>query len=64
MEDKIERHLTCSMGPRIKDLRVEVSGDQIVLQGRTNTYYGRQLAQHGVLDLIPSARVVNAIEVC
>lgn len=48
---------------RVKDLEVRVVGSQVILAGSSDTYYGKQLAQHGVLELIPSARIQNAIEV-
>ena len=34
-----------------------------MLQGRAATYYLKQLAQHGVRDILPQARLFNAIEV-
>jgi hypothetical protein len=48
---------------RVKDLEVRVNGSRVVLAGSSETYYGKQLAQHGVLELIPSAQIQNAIEV-
>jgi hypothetical protein len=35
----------------------------VVLHGRTGSYYVKQLAQHGVWDVLPGARLVNTIVV-
>lgn len=48
---------------RVKDLQVRINGQQVVLAGSSDTYYAKQLAQHGVLELIPSAEIQNSIEV-
>jgi len=34
-----------------------------VLRGIVNSYHLKQLAQHGILDVMPEARVVNALMV-
>jgi hypothetical protein len=61
--DEIERRVLERSGRRIKDLRVSVYRGQIVLEGRTDTYYGKQLAQHGALELVPEGWLQNAIDV-
>jgi hypothetical protein len=48
---------------RIRDLRLALRGNGIVLQGRACSYYGKQLAQHEVLRVVNAARLVNEIEV-
>jgi hypothetical protein len=48
---------------RVWNLHVEFNGPSIILRGRTSTYYTKQLAQHGVLDVLTSSPVVNNIEV-
>ncbi|WP_166831523.1 hypothetical protein [Thalassoroseus pseudoceratinae] len=56
----------------VRDLRVDMTSGGLVLTGRTNTYYTKQLATHAALDVVDpqsesgSARVAltNAIEVC
>jgi hypothetical protein len=61
--EEIERRVLERSGRRVRDLRVSVHRGQIVLQGRTDTYYGKQLAQHGALELVPEGRLENAIDV-
>ena len=49
---------------RIQDLAVEMkNGNVVLLKGRAGSYHLKQLAQHGILDVLPNIRLVNAIEV-
>ena len=48
---------------RIRDFRLVLRENGIVLQGRACSYYGKQLAQHEVLRVVNAARLVNEIEV-
>jgi hypothetical protein len=49
---------------RIQDLAVEMKhGGTVLLKGRAGSYHVKQLAQHGILDVLPQVRLVNAIEV-
>ena len=59
----LQRHVSRMTSGRVKDLQVRITGQRVYLGGRSETYYGKQLAQHGVLELIPSAQIQNAIEV-
>jgi hypothetical protein len=48
---------------RIQDLEIEVDHGSVVIKGRAGSYHVKQLAQHGILDVMPKVRLVNAIEV-
>lgn len=48
---------------RIRDLDVEMRNGNLILRGRAGSYHLKQLAQHGILDVLPEVRLVNAIEV-
>ena len=48
---------------RIRDFRLVLRENGIVMQGRACSYYGKQLAQHEVLRVVNVARLVNEIEV-
>jgi hypothetical protein len=52
------------IGNRVRDLRVLVRRDGIVLQGRAPTYHAKQLAQHAAMELLSLPIVANDIEVC
>ena len=50
--------------PIIRDLAVEMkNGGIVLLTGRAGSYHLKQLAQHGILDVLPHVQLVNAIEV-
>ena len=60
---RIERIVRCRTGGRIRDLRVDVSEEQVVISGVATTYYAKQLVTHAALDEIPGRVLTNKIEV-
>jgi hypothetical protein len=50
-------------GRRIRDFRVELKGDGLVLHGRAADYYAKQLAQHAAAEAAGLPVHANAIEV-
>ena len=60
---RIERIVRCRTGGRIRDLRVDVSEEYVVISGVATTYYAKQLVTHAALDEIPGRMLTNAIEV-
>jgi len=49
---------------RVKNLVVEVTGgEQVVLRGRTKSFHVKQLAQQAAREVLPHARLENAIVV-
>jgi hypothetical protein len=61
---ELKRLVELRTGHRVRDVFVELDRDRIVLRGQTPTFYVKQLAQEGILDVYPGIRLVNAIEVC
>jgi hypothetical protein len=61
--NQLEGRVRQRTGGRVRDLRVEVRGGRVLLRGRSATYYAKQLAQHGVLDVMPGVGLDNAIAV-
>jgi hypothetical protein len=47
----------------VKDLHVEVVGDQVVLYGRAYSYYGKQMIQEEVIRQGRLSSLSNRIEV-
>jgi len=45
-------------------LKVEVTNREIILSGRTTTYYDKQLATHAALAALEDFSLTNEIEVC
>lgn len=63
LRDQLERHIQSRTGRRVRNLAVELRPERIVLRGLAATYHVKQLAQHGVQDLLPHVRLENAIVV-
>jgi hypothetical protein len=61
--DRVERTVRCRTGGRIRDLRVQLFGEDVVLSGVTSTYYAKQLATHAALDELSGGQLTNSIEV-
>jgi hypothetical protein len=51
------------LGSRVRDLRVLVRKDGVILQGRAGTYHAKQLAQHAAMELTTLPILANDIEV-
>ena len=51
LEDQIMRLVQSRTGGRIHSLNVVVSRGEVIISGRTSTYYLKQLATHAALDL-------------
>lgn len=60
---RVERIVRCRTGGRIRDLRVEVHGLDVILSGIACTYYAKQLATHAALGELDSRTLSNEIEV-
>jgi hypothetical protein len=63
IERELEQSIRARTGRRIRDLNIEWRAEQLVLRGRAATYHLKQLAQHGVRDLLPHVSLENAIVV-
>lgn len=63
LRTELENRVMAATGRRIRNLDIKVSPDGVVLEGQTQTYYVKQLAQHGVREVLPNVRLDNAIQV-
>ncbi len=61
--EQVEAMLRQRLCGRVRQLRVLVRVDGVVLQGATANYYGKQLAQHYAHKLLRLPIVANEIEV-
>ena len=48
---------------RVRDFRVLLQGDELVLEGVTHTFHAKQLAQHAVMEALDSPIRANNIVV-
>ena len=63
LELELVRQVQTRTGRRIRDLAVELQPERVVLRGYAASYYLKQLAQHGVQEVLPDVRLENAITV-
>jgi hypothetical protein len=62
-EERLESLLQCRMGTRVRDLRVQMHADGLIIQGRAATYHAKQLAQQAAMELADCPILANDIEV-
>ncbi len=56
-------HLTTRLRGRLRDLRLFVRDEGVVIRGVANSYYVKQLAQHAVMQLVSLPIAANEIVV-
>jgi len=62
-EERLELLVQRRLGSRVRDLRVIVRHEGVILQGRAATYHAKQLAQHAAMELGELPILANDIEV-
>jgi hypothetical protein len=60
---ELERLVAVRTSRRVRDLHIEFSPERVVLRGRASSYYVKQLAQHGVREMLPHVSLENTIDV-
>jgi hypothetical protein len=60
---QLETRIRVRLGGQIRDIRVVCRDDGLVLQGRSRTYYAKQLAQHAVMEVTSIPIIANEIVV-
>ena len=61
--EQLEARVHQRLGGRVRELHVELRDEGVILQGRASTYYAKQLAQHGVMEMNGLRILANDIEV-
>ncbi|MCA9078543.1 MAG: hypothetical protein KDA93_26185 [Planctomycetaceae bacterium] len=61
--DRVQRIVNLRTAARVKDLQVNVQGQDVILRGIAPTYYVKQLATHAALDEIEHYTLTNDIDV-
>jgi hypothetical protein len=62
-EEHLEIMLQRRLGNRVRDLRVIVLPEGVILQGRAATYHAKQIAQHAAMELADLPILANDIVV-
>ena len=60
---RLEELLSRRLGARIRQLRLIFQDAGVVLRGRSDTYYSKQIAQHTVMEFSDVPIAANEIEV-
>ena len=63
LAEQIERLVRQRTSGLIRDLKIDVLPGEILLTGRAQTYYAKQLATHAALDACEHFTLTNDIEV-
>ena len=63
LRELVLQRVTTLTSRRVRDLVVEVAPDRVTLRGRADSFHVKQLAQHGVREVVPDLRLDNAIVV-
>jgi hypothetical protein len=61
--ERLAAHVRCLLGAQVRDLRLVVHDQGLILQGRARSYYAKQLAQHAIMRATTYAFLGNDIEV-
>ena len=61
--EAVLQQVTARTGRRVQGLSVEVDGGRVVVRGRARSFHVKQLALHGVREVLPDAHLENAIVV-
>lgn len=60
---ELELHIQCRLGRQVRDLRLIVVAQGVILRGFASTYYAKQLAQHAVMNAAGLPIAANEIQV-
>jgi hypothetical protein len=63
LRDQLERQVRTRTGRRIRNLAIELNTERVILRGQVNSYYLKQLAQHGIRENYPHLILENSIVV-
>jgi hypothetical protein len=61
LRKELESRVRARTGSRLRDLDIKLSPDGVTLLGSATTFYVKQLAQHGVRELLPDVHLRNDI---
>ena len=60
---ELEARIQCRLGGQIREFRLVVADNGLLLRGHARTYYAKQLAQHAVMEATGLPILANEIEV-
>jgi hypothetical protein len=60
---QVRERLRVKLGNRVRKLEVRISEQDVELTGEAANFHVKQIAQHSVWEVMPQARLTNAIVV-
>jgi hypothetical protein len=63
LRQELETRVRARTGGRLRKLDIQLSPEGVVLYGESTTFHVKQLAQHGVRELLPNVQLRNDIVV-
>jgi osmotically-inducible protein OsmY len=60
---RIKRAIRSQTGGGVHQLKVEASGEMLLLRGRCASFYCKQKAQHAAMDFLAGEMLINEIQV-
>ncbi|MBV9125258.1 MAG: hypothetical protein JO112_18025 [Planctomycetes bacterium] len=63
LHHQLEKQVQVRTGRRVRNLAIELHPERVVLRGQAASYYVKQLAQHGIRELLPHISLENTIAV-
>lgn len=61
--EQIQQEIRRNLSLRVHNFQMRVVDEGLILEGRTKTYYGKQLIQHAVMDATEFPILANNIVV-
>ena len=61
--DRVERRICEQFSRRVRNFHIQAFDDGLVLEGRTKTYFGKQMVQQAVMDATSLQILANKIVV-
>ena len=62
--ERLEMSVQLRLNGQVRDFRLLVHPDGLILQGSALTFHAKQLAQHAIMKAIQLPILANHIEVC
>lgn len=61
LAEAVERQVRSMTFGQVRELHVETTGGVVILRGRVDTYYLKQIAQHAALEVVSDCELLNEI---
>ena len=61
--NELEARVQDRLSRRVRNLRLDIAEQGVILRGNSRTYYAKQLAQHAVMEATGLRILANEIEV-